>query len=73
MSKSGLNCVTRVAMEKYIVQSSHSILFTMFKKKNNKGLTSMEKIIKGIILTFIISTSFASQTFVVGEVFTATW
>ena len=33
----------------------------------------MEKIIKGIILTFFISTSFASQTFVVGEVFTATW
>jgi|TARA_B100000315_G_C14514565_1_gene558556 hypothetical protein len=33
----------------------------------------MEKIFKGIILIFIISTSFASQTFVVGEVFTATW
>ncbi|SVC09611.1 uncharacterized protein METZ01_LOCUS262465 [marine metagenome] len=33
----------------------------------------MEKIFKGIILTFIMSTSFASQTFVVGEVFTATW
>jgi len=38
MSKSGLNCVTRVAMEKYSVQSSHLILFTPFKK-NKKGPT----------------------------------
>jgi len=33
----------------------------------------MKKIMTGIMLTFIMSTSFASQTFVVGEVFTATW
>ena len=33
----------------------------------------MEKIFKGIMLTFIMSTAFTSQTVVVGEVFTATW
>jgi len=33
MSKSELNCVTKVTMEKYSVQSFHSILFTLFEKK----------------------------------------
>jgi len=33
----------------------------------------MKKIMNGIMLTFIMSTAFASQTVVVGEVFTATW